>query len=92
MNLESMLNTLFEGALIGLAASLILFSNGRIMSISGIVGNLLLPQKGDIGWHVFFLIGVLSGGGILILLQVPMLQTPVDRTLLSVVVGGFSWV
>jgi len=36
------------GALIGLAAALMLFGLGRIAGISGIFGGLVLPKLGDI--------------------------------------------
>ena len=50
------------GVLIGLAASLLLAFNGRVAGISGIVGALFTPAKGEIGWRVAFLGGLLGGG------------------------------
>lgn len=47
------------GALIGLAAALFVLLNGRIAGISGIVGGLLRPTRGDIAWRVAFLLGLL---------------------------------
>jgi len=46
------------GALIGLAAALLLLLNGRIAGISGIVGGLLPPARGDTGWRVAFVMGL----------------------------------
>lgn len=46
------------GAAIGLAAAIFLLVNGRIAGISGILGGLLRPEKGDIGWRVAFLAGL----------------------------------
>ena len=46
------------GALIGLAAALLILLNGRIAGISGIVGGLLRPQSGDIGWRLAFVAGI----------------------------------
>ena len=43
---------LLGGVLIGLAAALFVLFNGRIAGISGIVGGLLRPQRGDIGWRL----------------------------------------
>ena len=48
------------GAAIGLAAALFLLVNGRIAGISGILGGLLKPGKGDIGWRVAFLAGLVG--------------------------------
>lgn len=40
------------GLLIGLAAALFLLLNGRIAGISGILGGLLSPSRGDIVWRL----------------------------------------
>ena len=47
------------GALIGLAAALLVLLSGRIAGISGIVGGLLVPRGGDIGWRLAFVGGLL---------------------------------
>ena len=49
---------LLGGALIGLAAVLLVLFNGRIAGISGIVGGLLPPRAS--GWRVAFVIGLLA--------------------------------
>lgn len=55
------------GLLIGLAAALFVLLNGRIAGISGIVGGLLRPVRGDIVWRVAFLAGlVLAPAGYLL--------------------------
>ncbi|MES3011200.1 MAG: YeeE/YedE thiosulfate transporter family protein [Pseudomonadota bacterium] len=51
--------SLAGGALIGLAAALLLWLNGRIAGISGIVGGLLRPLAGDRAWRVAFVLGLL---------------------------------
>jgi uncharacterized membrane protein YedE/YeeE len=48
------------GTLIGLAAVGLALLNGRIAGISGIVGGLLRPVKGDTAWRAAFLIGLLG--------------------------------
>jgi uncharacterized membrane protein YedE/YeeE len=48
------------GALIGLAAALFVLLNGRIAGISGVLGGLLRPMRGDIGWRLAFLAGLLA--------------------------------
>jgi uncharacterized protein len=47
------------GMLIGLAASGLVLFTGRIAGISGILGGLLRPQRGNIGWRVAFLGGLM---------------------------------
>ncbi|WP_296945629.1 YeeE/YedE family protein [uncultured Massilia sp.] len=48
------------GLLIGLAASGLFLLNGRIAGISGILGGLLRPVRGDIGWRLAFLAGLVA--------------------------------
>lgn len=48
------------GLLIGLAASAFVLLNGRIAGISGILGGLLRPARGDISWRVAFLAGLVG--------------------------------
>ncbi len=52
--------SLAGGALIGLAAALLVLFNGRIAGISGIVGGLLARPKGDTAWRVAFLLGLVA--------------------------------
>jgi uncharacterized membrane protein YedE/YeeE len=51
-------SALAGGILIGLAAALFILLNGRIAGISGIIGGLLRPNKGDIGWRLAFIAGL----------------------------------
>ena len=48
------------GVLIGAAAAMFLLLNGRVAGISGILGGLLRPSAGDIGWRVAFIAGLLA--------------------------------
>jgi hypothetical protein len=52
--------SLVGGILLGLASALFIIVNGRILGISGIVGGLLRPRTGDVGWRVAFLLGLLA--------------------------------
>lgn len=60
-----MMNAILGGAIIGIAVSLMLFLNGRVTGISGIVAGIISPKKGDMIWRVFFLTGLILGGFIL---------------------------
>jgi uncharacterized membrane protein YedE/YeeE len=52
---------LVGGLLIGLSAALLLFFNGRIAGISGIVGGLLArPRSGDYAWRIAFVAGLIA--------------------------------
>ena len=53
-------SALAGGLLIGLAATLFVLLNGRIAGISSIVGGLLRPVRGDIGWRLAFIAGLIG--------------------------------
>lgn len=57
-----MASSLLGGALIGLAAIALLAANGRIAGVSGIVGGLVTPARGDVAWRVCFVAGLVAGG------------------------------
>ena len=48
------------GVLLGLASALFVLLNGRILGISGIVGGLLRPRAGDVGWRLSFVLGMVA--------------------------------
>ena len=50
--------SLTGGMLIGLAAALFILLEGRIAGISGILGGLLRPRRGDTAWRLLFLGGL----------------------------------
>ena len=52
--------SLAGGMLIGLAAALLILFNGRIAGISGILGGVLRPRSGDLGWRIAFLAGLIG--------------------------------
>ena len=54
------LAALAGGALIGLAAAMFVLLNGRIAGISGVLGGLLRPSRGDVVWRVAFLLGLVG--------------------------------
>ncbi len=59
------LGGLIGGALIGLAAVLLLALNGRIAGISGILGGLISSTgRGDRFWRCAFIFGLLAGAGL----------------------------
>lgn len=62
-------SALAGGALIGLAASLLLVANGRVAGISGVLGGLLAPVRGDVAWRGFFVLGLLGAGVVAALLS-----------------------
>lgn len=53
-------SALMGGALIGLAAAMLVLLNGRIAGISGVLGGLLRPVSGDVAWRVAFVLGLVG--------------------------------
>lgn len=47
------------GVLIGIAAAMLVLLNGRVAGISGIVGGLLVPRRGETAWRLAFVAGLL---------------------------------
>ncbi len=75
------------GLLIGLGAAVLLLANGRVAGVSGIAGGLLRPARGDIGWRLAFLLGLLAAPlGWLALQAMPPAQ--IDHTPALLAVSG----
>ena len=47
------------GLLIGIAAAMFVLLNGRIAGVSGVLGGLVTPAKGDVAWRMSFVLGLL---------------------------------
>ena len=60
--------SLAGGILLGVASSLFILLNGRILGISGIVGGLLPPKPGDTSWRIAFLLGMAAAPALYVLL------------------------
>jgi uncharacterized membrane protein YedE/YeeE len=83
-----MINALMGGALIGIAVSLMLVFNGRVTGISGIVGGILKPHKGDVSWRLFFIFGLFFGGIILRFFAPATLEDLTNKPIADFVIGG----
>jgi len=66
---SSSLQGLAGGVLIGLSATWLMATLGRIAGISGIIGTLITARpKGDSAWRLTFLLGLISGPIVVMLL------------------------
>ncbi|TDB02530.1 YeeE/YedE family protein [Halomonas marinisediminis] len=69
MDWSSSLQGLAGGVLIGLSATWLMATLGRIAGISGIIGGLITARpKGDSAWRLTFLLGLISGPLVVMLL------------------------
>lgn len=80
--------SLLGGAIIGLAASVLLLGAGRIAGVSGIVGGLLLPRAGDTAWRACFVAGMLLGGLGLRLIDPALVRNELPRSVAALVAAG----
>ena len=79
--------SLIGGMLIGAAAALFITFNGRIAGISGILGGLLKPTKGDMLWRIAFLGGMLAAP-LVYGLAAPLPEVAVDAEVITLIVAG----
>ena len=80
-------SSLAGGLLIGVATAMFLLFNGRIAGISGILGGLLRPIAGDIGWRLAFVLGLL-GAPLVYGLAARTPTVHVDADMSTLVVAG----
>lgn len=79
-------SALIGGALIGLAATLLLWLTGRIAGVSGIAGGLLTRPTGEVAWRALFVVGLVAGAG-LYRLVAPM-TLHIEASLPVLIAGG----
>ncbi|WP_323546533.1 YeeE/YedE family protein, partial [Xanthomonas campestris] len=76
------------GVLIGLAATLLLWLNGRTAGISGIVNGVLFPVAGDVAWRLLFLIGLIVAASLYMTWAPSAPQPRSDYSRSALVVAG----
>ena len=75
------------GVLIGIAAAMFVLLNGRIAGISGVIGGLLKPVKGDVVWRAAFVAG-LVGAPLVYMLLSKLPERPIDAGYSALVAAG----
>lgn len=83
------ISSLLGGALIGLAASILLLFTGRVAGISGILAGALHPTPGDSQWRLMFLLGLSGTGAAAVLLRPQAFGAGPTRSLLVLALAGF---
>jgi len=82
------LSALAGGALIGAAASILLWLTGRIAGISGIVGGLLAPAAGETGWRALFTLGLIGGAALYRAAGGPLQAIEIETSPMLLIAGG----
>ncbi|OUR95633.1 hypothetical protein A9Q84_14105 [Halobacteriovorax marinus] len=76
------------GIIIALATTIMLFFNGRITGISGILGNSLSKPTSEKRWQYSFLIGLIIGGAILLQLSPQLFQFEINFSYQEAIIAG----
>ncbi len=77
---------LLGGALIGLAAALLMFFNGRVAGVSGILGQLVVGR--DAAWRAMWMAGLLAGATAAFVLDPKSFGAPVHPSFALLLVAG----
>lgn len=88
MQLNTILDPLLGGMLIGTAVTLMLLFNGRVTGISGILASSLSRPHKDGFWRWMFLAGMMAGGIVMYDLRPDFFVNLSGRSLLVVAVAG----
>jgi len=75
------------GVLIGIAAAMFVLLNGRIAGISGVLGGLLRPVRGDSAWRMAFVLG-LVGAPLVYLLFAALPRPQIDAGYGALILAG----
>src|SRR5688572_31808070 len=85
--MSTWLSACLGGAMIGLAAVLLMVAHGRIAGISGITGRLLERATPDRCWRLAF-VGGLAAAGVVAAIVAPAAIGPSVRPMGAVVIAG----
>jgi uncharacterized membrane protein YedE/YeeE len=80
--------SLLGGMLIGLSAAGLMFLNGRIAGISGIVAGAVRPEPGEWGWRACFIAGMVGAGVVARLVSPPSLAIGITRPIIIFLIAG----
>jgi uncharacterized membrane protein YedE/YeeE len=62
MNMSDVYDALLGGAIIGLATGVLLWFDGQVAGIHGIINSAMEPKADGRGWRLLFIAGLLLGG------------------------------
>ena len=77
------------GLLIGIAAAMLVLLNGRVAGVSGILGGLLTPRPGEIGWRFAFIGGLLVAPALMRLFGTSVFPR-IDASFATLVIAGLA--
>lgn len=83
------MSSLIGGIFIGLAVTLMLWFNGRVTGISGIFNQALKPPFQQSYWRWSFLLGLITGGLVMFLINPLWFQNISGRSFTQIIIAGF---
>lgn len=86
--MENIFYPTIGGVIIGLAATFMLISSGKITGISGIIGGALSRIQKDHYWRYAFLLGLLFGGGVMLLTAPHLFNYSFEFSFFEIIVSG----
>ena len=75
------------GLLIGVATAMFVLFNGRVAGISGVLGGLLRPAAGDVGWRTAFVAGLVLSP-LVYALAAPLPVVRIDADFTTLIIAG----
>jgi uncharacterized membrane protein YedE/YeeE len=82
------ISALVGGALVGAAATLLMWLNGRVAGISGILGDFLDVSRGERGWRTAFLVGLIAAPLAAAAVGIPVISPDMPKSWVVVVGAG----
>jgi uncharacterized membrane protein YedE/YeeE len=79
---------LLGGALIGLSAGTLLLLTGKTAGVSGALEGVVLAEKGEWGWKLAFVAGLLGGGALMAALKPELFPSTSSAPLWTAVAAG----
>jgi uncharacterized protein len=89
----TLIQSLAGGLLIGLAAGALVLGMGRILGAAGIVGGIVDPRPGDVGWRASLILGLLLAPTVLSLLttvKAPAIESSWPALIVAGLLVGFG--
>jgi len=81
--------SLSGGILLGIASAALILASGRVLGVSGILGGLLTPKRGDTTWRVALLLGMLLAPVTLGLIAPELVAAPrIEAGSVAIVAAG----
>lgn len=87
--MSQILMALAGGLLIGLAVTLMLWMNGRVTGISGIINSSLVASFKENGWRWAFLVGLFAGGIVLNFFHPAFFENTLQKSVDELIAAGF---